>query len=203
MNMEFSLICFRLSDCQQIGLNFPTEVQLWHLISKKSEVLEDYFHFSSVTPDLIQKRYTRINKNRVYKMSKEKFHRRRYDLLFKLSVLKDYYESGCSEYSISKKYDLKGTSSLRRWIETFPLDDKSLSLCEKLKEKIIQSRHMKEKARASKQLTEKEKLQEEILLLRKALQYSELRNEALNEMIRIAKEEDGYDVLKKRGAKQL
>ena len=152
--------------------------------------------------DLIQKRYTRINKNRVYKMSKEKFHRRRYDLLFKLSVLKDYYESGCSEYSISKKYDLKGTSSLRRWIETFPLDDKSLSLCEKLKEKIIQSRHMKEKARASKQLTEKEKLQEEILLLRKALQYSELRNEALNEMIRIAKEEDGYDVLKKRGAKQ-
>ena len=123
-------------------------------------------------------------------MSKEKFHRRRYDLLFKLSVLKDYYESGCSEYSISKKYDLKGTSSLRRWIET-------------LKEKIIQSRHMKEKARASKQLTEKEKLQEEILLLRKALQYSELRNEALNEMIRIAKEEDGYDVLKKRGAKQL
>ena len=73
----------------------------------------------------------------------------------------------------------------------------------KLKEKIIQSRHMKEKARASKQLTEKEKLQEEILLLRKALQYSELRNEALNEMIRIAKEEDGYDVLKKRGAKQL
>ncbi|MBQ8888453.1 MAG: transposase [Bacteroidaceae bacterium] len=153
--------------------------------------------------DLIQKRYTRINKNRVYKMSKEKFHRRRYDLLFKLSVLKDYYESGCSEYSISKKYDLKGTSSLRRWIETFPLDDKSLSLCEKLKEKIIQSRHMKEKARASKQLTEKEKLQEEILLLRKALQYSELRNEALNEMIRIAKEEDGYDVLKKRGAKQL
>ena len=155
------------------------------------------------TRDLIQKRYTRINNNRVYKMSKEKFHRRRYDLLFKLSVLKDYYESGCSEYSISKKYDLKGTSSLRRWIETFPLDDKSLSLCEKLKEKIIQSRHMKEKARASKQLTEKEKLQEEILLLRKALQYSELRNEALNEMIRIAKEEDGYDVLKKRGAKQL
>ena len=153
--------------------------------------------------DLIQKRYTRINNNRVYKMSKEKFHRRRYDLLFKLSVLKDYYESGCSEYSISKKYDLKGTSSLRRWIETFPLDDKSLSLCEKLKEKIIQSRHMKEKARASKQLTEKEKLQEEILLLRKALQYSELRNEALNEMIRIAKEEDGYDVLNKRGAKQL
>ena len=62
---------------------------------------------------------------------------------------------------------------------------------------------MKEKARASKQLTEKEKLQEEILLLRKALQYSELRNEALNEMIRIAKEEDDYDVLKKRGAKQL
>lgn len=50
MNMEFSFICFRLSDCQQIGLNFPTEVQLWHLISKKSEVLEDYSIFHQSHP---------------------------------------------------------------------------------------------------------------------------------------------------------
>jgi hypothetical protein len=38
--------------------------------------------------------------------------------------------------------------------------------------------------------------------LRKALQYSELRNEALQELLKIGKEEYGIDLLKKAGTKQ-
>ena len=50
--------------------------------------------------------------------------------------------------------------------------------------------------------TPEEKLQEEVINLRKALQYSELRNEALQELLKIGKEEYGIDLLKKAGAKQ-
>ena len=50
--------------------------------------------------------------------------------------------------------------------------------------------------------TPEEKLQEEVSNLRKALQYSELRNEALQELLKIGKEEYGIDLLKKTGAKQ-
>ena len=38
--------------------------------------------------------------------------------------------------------------------------------------------------------------------LRKALEYSELRNEALNEVLKIGREQYGIDLLKKAGAKQ-
>ena len=48
----------------------------------------------------------------------------------------------------------------------------------------------------------KEKMQAEILRLRQALEYSELRNEALNEVLKIGREEYGVDLLKKAGAKQ-
>lgn len=50
--------------------------------------------------------------------------------------------------------------------------------------------------------TPEEKLQEEVNNLRKALQYSELRNEALQELLKIGKEEYGIDLLKKAGTKQ-
>lgn len=50
--------------------------------------------------------------------------------------------------------------------------------------------------------SELDKAREEIENLRKALQYSELRNEALMEVINIGKKEYGLDLLKKPGAKQ-
>jgi hypothetical protein len=64
---------------------------------------------------------------------------------------------------------------------------------------------MMKKEKASKAVTH-EKTTEEILReenerLRKALQYSELRNEALNEVLKIGKEKYGLDLLKKAGAK--
>ena len=51
-------------------------------------------------------------------------------------------------------------------------------------------------------LTEAERLRAEVERLRKALAYSELRNEALGEVLRIGREEYGVDLLKKAGAKQ-
>lgn len=50
--------------------------------------------------------------------------------------------------------------------------------------------------------SKEEELAAEIVRLRKALEYSELRNEALNEVLRIGREEYGIDLLKKAGAKQ-
>ena len=54
----------------------------------------------------------------------------------------------------------------------------------------------------SAEMTELEKLREENIRLRKALSYSELRNEALNEVLKIGRERYGIDLLKKAGAKQ-
>ena len=47
-----------------------------------------------------------------------------------------------------------------------------------------------------------EQLALEVENLRKALAYSELRNEALHEVLKIGKEQYGIDLLKKAGAKQ-
>lgn len=55
---------------------------------------------------------------------------------------------------------------------------------------------------ASDGLTREEQLQQEVANLRKALAYSELRNEALHEVLKIGKEKYGVDLLKKVGAKQ-
>ena len=51
-------------------------------------------------------------------------------------------------------------------------------------------------------LSEEERLREENARLRKALEYSELRNEALNTVLKIGREQYGVDLLKKVGAKQ-
>ena len=54
----------------------------------------------------------------------------------------------------------------------------------------------------SSEMTELERLRDENLRLRKALSYSELRNEALQEVLKIGRERYGLDLLKKAGAKQ-
>ena len=88
---------------------------------------------------------------------------RHFDDQFRLSVLKDYYESGASYSQISRKYDVS-SGNVIAW--------------------------------------EEDKLREENARLRKALEYSELRNEALNEVLKIGREQYGIDLLKKAGAKQ-
>lgn len=69
-----------------------------------------------------------------------------------------------------------------------------------LEKQVFMAKKAKEESRPQK--SEEDKLRDEISRLRKALEYSELRNEALNEVLKIGKEQYGIDLLKKAGAKQ-
>ena len=83
------------------------------------------------------------------------------------------------------------------------LSAKDLSLSQDLLSQIETMRKAKEKkSQITSSLSKEEELQAELLRLRKALEYSELRNEALSEVLKIGREEYGIDLLKKAGAKQ-
>ena len=133
---------------------------------------------------------------------KKKREHRSYSKEFKLHVLKDKYEHDLSYQFTARKYDILSPHTLTLWEKEYPLDDKSLSFSEETIKKVMSMRKKKEAIKASLVMTKDEKLQDEILHLRKALRYSELRNEALNEVLKIGKQEYGIDLLKKAGAKQ-
>lgn len=127
--------------------------------------------------------------------------RRNYSKEFKLQVLKDMYENDLSYFFTARKYGIASHQSVIFWEKEFPLDSKSLSLSNDTIKKVMSMRKKKEMERCSQVKTKEEQLQEEIIRLRKALEYSELRNEALNEVLKIGKEQYGVDLLKKAGAK--
>lgn len=127
----------------------------------------------------------------------------RYPKDFKIKVLKDMYENNLSHNFTVKKYSLSHQSVLKYWMRQYPLDSKSLSLSQKVIDKVKAMEEKKRKAEPEvAPKSELDKAHEEIENLRKALQYSELRNEALMEVINIGKKEYGLDLLKKVGAKQ-
>ena len=134
-------------------------------------------------------------------MKKERKPARHFDDQFRLSVLKEYYESSASCYQIAHKYGITN-SNINAW------EQKYMNKCVSLPTDIIELEKqvfMAKKARDSRPqqiMSEEEKLREENVRLRKALEYSELRNEALNEVLKIGKEQYGIDLLKKAGAKQ-
>ncbi len=130
-------------------------------------------------------------------MQQAKSKKQVYTRSFHLLVLKDYYESGSSIGSIVRKYGLSCNAVLHYWLKKYPVSSKSLSLSSEIIDKV-----MKKQQLDSTPKTKAEELELEIERLRKALAYSELRNEALNEVINIGKEEYGIDLLKKAGAKQ-
>lgn len=135
-------------------------------------------------------------------MEKPKKRHRSYDDSFKLTVLKDMYENGLSRNALCKKYDILAGVTIKKWENAFPLDLKSLSLSSEIIERVQQMRSKKESEALTKPLTRVEELEAEIDMLKKALQYSELRNEALNEVIKVYNENEGVDILKKVGSKQ-
>ena len=121
---------------------------------------------------------------------------------FKLQLLKEYYESGSSMYSISKKHGVDDVTFFR-WVKSF--ESKSISLPEELSElenQVYMARKKSIAGKPSPAMTELDRLRDENLRLRKALSYSELRNEALHEVMKIGRERYGIDLLKKAGAKQ-
>ena len=135
-------------------------------------------------------------------MESKKNGRTNFSLDFKLKVLADKYENGLSTFSVAKKFGIKNHSSVDYWEKIYVLSEKSLSLSQETMQKVMDMRKKHELSKAAQAKTPEEKLQEEVNNLRKALQYSELRNEALQELLKIGKEEYGVDLLKKAGAKQ-
>ncbi|WP_337480145.1 transposase [Prevotella sp.] len=134
-------------------------------------------------------------------MKKERRQPRHFDDQFRLSVLKDYYESGASYSQISRKYDVS-SGNVIAW------ERKYMNKCvplpadiQELEKQVFMAKKSKE-ARVPQVKSEEDKLREENARLRKALEYSELRNEALNEVLKIGREQYGIDLLKKAGAKQ-
>ena len=135
-------------------------------------------------------------------MSKVTLKRQRYSMDFKFQLLKEYYESGSSAYSLSKKHGVDDATFLR-WIKCF--ESKALSLPEELNElenQVYMARKKSQTGQPSLEMTEVDRLRDENLRLRKALSYSELRNKALQEVLKIGREQYGIDLLKKAGAKQ-
>ena len=135
-------------------------------------------------------------------MSKERLKRQPFSMDFKFRLLKEYYESGLSMYSISKKHGVNSVTFLR-WVKS--IESQSLSLPEELIElenQIYMKRKKPIERNTSPEMTELERLRDENLRLRKALSYSELRNEALHEVLKIGRDRYGIDLLKKAGAKQ-
>ena len=113
---------------------------------------------------------------------------------FKLQVLSDYYSSGMSKYSISKKWGVDH-ASIRKWQKIWPIDSKELSLSSE----IISTYHMGGKDRGK---SDEQILQERIAELEKSLAVERLRNRALKKVIEIAERDEGISILKKDGVKQ-
>ena len=135
--------------------------------------------------------------------------RRRFSEDFKLSVLKDYYESGRSRYFILKKYKLDHTS-LRNWLREYAVSEKSLSLSPEIVQR-LESMTKKEfespvpgsqSARIAELEAENRRLRERNSGLQAALEYSELRVEAFSRAIKYYDEQEGVDILKKAGSRQ-
>lgn len=135
-------------------------------------------------------------------MSKTRLKRQQFSMDFKLRLLKEYYESGSSMYGVSKKHGVDDVTFLR-WVRSF--ESQSLSLPDdliELENQVYMARKKSIERKPSAEMTELERLRDENLRLRKALSYSELRNEALREVLEIGRERYGIDLLKKAGAKQ-
>lgn len=120
---------------------------------------------------------------------------RSYSESFKLEVIQDYYASGMSMGSITRKYALSSNQLLSYWLKRYPIDSKELSLPEEVK-----AEYMK-KAESCK-LSGEDQLRHRIQELEKALEYANLRARSLEVLIDIAEKNEGISIRKKPGAKQ-
>lgn len=127
---------------------------------------------------------------------------RRFSEDFKLSVLKDYYESGKSLYSILKKYQLS-KGSLKTWQRQYPLSEICVSLSPETVNRLeSMSKKESEKPASGSLEARLAELEAENQRLKAALEYSELRVEAFSRAIKYYDEQEGVDILKKAGTRQ-
>lgn len=131
-------------------------------------------------------------------MERKRKKRTNYSKEFIFTVLRDYYSSEVSRGFMERKYGLS-RGILYGWLKRYDLEGKELSLSQEVITN-VKTKYMKKEL--SQPQTRESQLEKELSNLRKALEYSELRNEGLMELLKIGKEEFGIDLLKKDGAKQ-
>lgn len=120
--------------------------------------------------------------------------RRYFDDQFKLNVLKDYYESVDSYYQIARKYE-SSSGNIIAWERKYT--NKSVSLAtdiDELEKQVFMAKSTREKPSSTHPLTEEKKLREKNARLRNSLEYSELRNETLHEVLKIGREQYNIDL---------
>ncbi|MEE1316683.1 MAG: transposase [Prevotella sp.] len=128
-----------------------------------------------------------------------------FDDQFRLRMLKEYYEGSECLHAFCKRNDIQH-NRIAYWERKYL--EKVVSLPSDLNDLLNKVYMARDKWRKLHPVVEAEEkseydlLREENQRLRKALEYSELRNEALNEVLKIGREKYGVDLLKKVGAKQ-
>lgn len=116
----------------------------------------------------------------------------KFPLSVKLGAIRDYYSSGASISSVSRKWNIS-RPTLSSWLKACPIDAKELSL----PTEVIDQYRMKHA-----ELTDEETLQKRISDLERALAYEKMRSRAFEKMIEITEKEEGISILKKGGVKQ-
>lgn len=114
----------------------------------------------------------------------------------KLSLLRDYYQSGLSKYSFCKSRGIASVKSLNTWLKVFANEKDLLSLQS-------EQANITDMANRSKESYQEEnaQLKQRIKELEKALAFSKLETEARDLMITRAEEYFDIPIRKKTGAK--
>ena len=111
----------------------------------------------------------------------------------RLRILHECEISNESESAIARKYGIFGHSTLSKWRKNLEKCAKSSIFASEIMPQVADSEPMKKQT--------PEELEAEVKRLRKALEWAQLQNKALNTLIDIA-EEQGILIRKKSGAKQ-
>ena len=122
--------------------------------------------------------------------------RKSYSKEDKLSLLRDYYQSGLSKNSFCKSRGISAIQSLNTWLKVFANEKELLSLQSELA-------NITDMANRSKESYQEEnaQLKQRIKELEKALAFSKLETEARDLMITRAEEYFDIPIRKKSGAK--
>lgn len=115
---------------------------------------------------------------------------------FKLSVIRDYYSSGMSQYACARKYHLSSLSLLPSWLKKYGSMINPLSLSVEPTNENDMSKRSKESYRE-----ENASLKKRIKELEKALAFSRMETEARDLLITRAEATFGIPIRKKSGAK--
>ena len=117
-----------------------------------------------------------------------------YPMSFKLSVVKEFEETGMSLRALSRKYGIQGDDTVRKWINkfgTFDWQNRTLQPMEKSKDQELLE--LREKVKV---------LERKNARLEKELEAKDMKAEFFELMIEIAEEEYGIDIRKKCSPEQ-